>query len=80
MQFIQANTNKGLRWHVAGCRDLKKASNTDQSEPTEFDTYEQFILCVCSHLVDPEQGALTMAQAIKDVREEFCNCARKVLK
>ena len=80
MQFIQANTNKGLRWHVAGCRDLKKASNFDQSGPYEFDTYEQFVLRVCSHLVDPDQGGRTMAQAIKEVREEFCNCARKVLK
>ena len=80
MKFTQVNTGKGLRWHVTGCNDLKKSGNFDQGEPREFSSYEEFVKLICEHWIDPGQGDMTMAQAIKEAKSEFCNCAKKVLK
>ena len=79
MKFIQVCTSRGNKWHVAGCRDLKKASNMGHDNPTEFGSYEDFIKKYCSHLIDPNESGMTLANAIKEVKNDFCACARKLL-
>lgn len=79
MKFIQVFTDQGGRWHVAGCRELKKPGNMDHGNPSEFGSYEDFIKKYCSHLIDPNESGMTLADAIKEVKNDFCACARKLL-